>query len=91
MVTRFLDRSGHIHGVETIVSNIQCVHEACAVSDPCKDLSKIVVCDTEPRFTAFKPDFADMGSDFAAFCALEYQSWRDLGNLDGLEITALLY
>ena len=32
-----------------------------------------------------------MGGDFAAFCALEYQSWRDLGNLDGLEITALLY
>ena len=27
MVTRFLDRSGHIDGVETIVSNIQCVHE----------------------------------------------------------------
>ena len=21
-----------------------------------------------------------MGGDFAAFCALEYQSWRDLGN-----------
>ena len=27
MVTLFLDRSGHIDGVETIVSNIQCVHE----------------------------------------------------------------